>query len=589
MMKSFLLSCTIVVTSVAGQAQEAKKDPTEKATVAAISLKGSLPESVGQMGLFGDSGLSLSTVIDRLDRAAADDKVSAVVLKIRNPAVGRGKIAELRAAIQRVRDADKRVVAELRGATTSDYLLACACDEIAMPESGVLLMPGVRAEITFFRGLFDKLGIEADMMQVGDFKGAAEPYTRKEMSPEFRKQYEGLVDDIYDQLVTTIATSRNLDAAKVKELIDVGLFTPAAAKEAGLIDAVSYEDGWQDNLKKKLEVDQLELVKNYGKKKRDNDFSGMLGMMKLFEMMMGVEPSQRASGKKKVAVVYATGMILPGESMSSLFGGEVLGGDTIARTIREANDDKTVAAIVLRVDSPGGSALASDLIWRAVRSCDKPIVASMGDVAASGGYYISMGCDEIYAEPGTLTGSIGVVGGKIALGGLYDKIGLSTDVISRGNNSGLLSGDQPFTDSERAVTSDMMKEIYRQFVSKAAEGREMEMAEIQPLAGGRVWTGRQAKENGLVDQLGTLLDSIAAAKQKAGLGEDEKVELLILPRPKSIFDQLLDPGFGVRADLGGQLDAVAPELSQHLRTIERMRQLFREPGVVVMPYHLNIR
>ena len=568
---------------------EANKQPPSKATVATFSIKGSLPETAAQLGLFSELEQQLPSLIDRLDQAAQDEEVSAVLLKIRGPVAGRGKIAELRAAIRRVRDAGKRVIAELRGAATVDYLIACACDEIVMPESGVLQLPGVRAEVTFFRGLFDKLGLRADMMQVGDFKGAAEPYTRKEMSPEFRQQYERLVDDIYAQLVETIATSRQLEPARVKELIDVGLFTPAAAKKAGLIDSIAYEDGLHKGLKDNLNVDQLNLAKNYGKKKRNTDFSDMLGMMKLFEMMMGVEPSTRANNKKKIAVIYATGMIMPGESTSSLFGGQIMGGDTIARTIRDAATNKSVAAIVLRVDSPGGSALASDLIWRAVRQCEKPIVASMSDVAASGGYYISMGCDTIFAEPGTLTGSIGVVGGKIALGGLYDKLGVTTDVISRGKNSGLLSTDLPFTDSERAVWKATMTEIYRQFVTKAAAGRKLTVDQLEPLAGGRVWTGRQAKANGLVDETGTLNDAIAAAKQQAGIAEDEQPELLILPRPKSLFDQLFDPEFGVHADLADEINALAPGLVKHLKAAEQMRRLFAEPGVYLMPYNLEIR
>ena len=583
------VAVVLLTTAALLPAADEKAEKPTKAKVAEIKIKGGLPESVSQPGIFGELEQNLAAMIGRLDQAAADDDIAAVLLRIRDPSIGRGKLAELGAAIGRVRAADKRVIAQLESATTAGFLLASGCDEIVMPESGVLLVPGVRAEITFYRGLFDKLGIKADMMQVGAFKGAAEPYTRTGMSPEFRQQYEGLLDDVYDQLVDTIATNRKLDRQKVQTLIDVGLFTTTEAQQSGLIDRVAYDDTFQEELREALGVDELELVKNYGKKKPDTDFSGMMGMMKLFELMMGGQPSRRASRNKKIAVVYASGMIMDGESTASLFGGEILGGDTIVRAIRKAQDDKTVAAIVLRVDSPGGSAMASDMIWHAIQQCDKPVIASMGDVAASGGYYISMGCQKIFAEPGTLTGSIGVVGGKIALTGLYDKVGLNTDVISRGKNSGLLSMDEPFSDSERVVWKKMMEDVYRQFVEKAAAGRGMKAEEIEPLAGGRVWTGRQAKEKGLVDELGTLREAIAFAKQRAGIGEDEKAELLILPKPRSIFDQLLESGVGIQSDLVSNAANSVPELSRHLRTVERLRQLFTKPAVCIMPYEVQIK
>lgn len=567
-----------------------------KAKVAEIKISGSLPESVGAPGIFGELEQNLARLIARLDQAAKDKDIKAVVLRIREPSIGRGKLAELAAAIRRVRKAEKRVIAELDSASTASYLLATECDEIVMPVSGTLMVPGVRAEITFYEGLFDKLGIKADMMQVGDFKGAAEPYTRQTMSEPFRKQYKGLLQDVYDQLVKKIVDNRKLDEEKVKKLINQGLFTTTDAEKQGLIDRVAYDDTLEGHLTTELKVDSVEVVKNYAKKKADTDFSGMMGMMKMFELMMGGPSSKRASGNKKIAVIYASGMIMDGESTASLFGGEILGGDTIVRAIRQAQKDDTVKAIVLRVDSPGGSAMASDMIWRAIQECredkenKKPVIASMGDVAASGGYYISMGCDKIYAEPGTLTGSIGVVGGKIALGGLYEKVGITTDVISIGKNSGLLSSDKPFTESERKVWQKMMDEVYGQFVDKAKKGRPMITEKLEKgLAGGRVFTGKQAQGNGLVDDLGTLQDAIAFAKTEAKLGDDEKVELLILPKPKSIFDQLFDSGVSIQSDLATNATESMPELSRHLRTVQRLRQLFQRPGVCIMPYEIRIK
>ena len=245
-----------------------------------------------------------------------------------------------------------------------------------------------------------------------------------------------------------------------------------------------------------------------------------------------------------MAVIYATGAITTGKSASSLLGSETMGSDTIIKAIRQAEADKTVKAIVLRVDSPGGSALASDLMWNELKQCKKPIVASMSDVAASGGYYISMAAGKIYAEPGTITGSIGVVGGKLATRGLWDKIGVKTEVIARGAHSGILTSDEPFSDSERKAMTGLMQDVYDQFVDKALEGRlkagkKMTRKELLDLAGGRVWTGRQAKENGLIDELGTLSDALAAAAKLGGLPADKAPDLLELPKSKGMLDSLL--------------------------------------------------
>jgi protease-4 len=412
------------------------------------------------------------------------------------------------------------------------------------------------------------------------------------MSPEFRRQYESLLDDMFEQTIETIAADRKLDPAKVRELIDTAVFSAQAAKDAGLIDTVAYSDELKPRLQGKLEVDKVELVENYGKKNVDTDFSGMTGMFELFNLMMGVKPQQRMSSTKKIALIYASGVIMSGENSVSLLGGQTMGSDTIVKAIREAEAEKTVVAIVLRVDSPGGSALASDQIWRAVQQCQKPVVASMGDVAASGGYYISMGCDKILAEPGTLTGSIGVVGGKLVLKGLYDKVGLNTDIISRGENSGLLSELSTFTDSERATWKKMMEEVYRQFTTKAAAGRKMDLAKLDPLAGGRVFTGRQAKANGLIDEVGTLHDAINQAKQLAGLKPDDKTEQLILPKPRSFLDQLFENELGVQSPVARQLGNLPGNLSplmQVLGDVETLQKLFGERSLYLMPYRIQIR
>jgi len=564
----------------------------KSANVATIAIKGALPESPAGPGLLGEAQQNLSDLIRRIDKAGEDDNIDAVILKLRNPTLGRGKVNEVRAAIARLRDKDKRVIGHMQAGTTADYLIASVCDEIVMPESGYLVLPGVRFELMYMQGLFEKIGVEADFLQIGKYKGAAEPYTRKGASPEFRGQLELVVDDFYASLVDQVAASRKLEKEQVEKLIDRGLFTAVDAMRMGLIDRVAYDDQFESQLARRLRVDAIEYEENYARKKVDTDFSGITGFMRLMEMMMGLEPNTIASGNKKIAVVYAIGPIMTGSSSQSLLGGQVMGSDTIVKALRKAAEDKTVKAIILRVDSPGGSAVASDMIWREIQQIEKPVYASMGDTAASGGYYISMGCDKIFAEPGTLTGSIGVVGGKLATKEMFGKVGITTEVVARGKNSGLFSMEEKFSDSEREVMRKFMEEIYEQFTSKAAAGRGLGRKEMENVAQGRLWSGRQAKENGLVDKVGTLRDAIVAAKKEVGIAEDEKVELLILPKPKSLFELLLDPtaaDAAVGAKTQKTLDAVIPRAGEHAADVILWRKLLEEKAVLMLPYRVDVK
>jgi protease-4 len=275
--------------------------------------------------------------------------------------------------------------------------------------------------------------------------------------------------------------------------------------------------------------------------------------------------------------------------------GSSVGSTTMVEAIRQAEEDESVKAIVVRVDSPGGSALASDLIWNELRKSKKPVIASMGDVAASGGYYISMGCQKIYAEPGTLTGSIGVVGGKLTFGGLYDMIGIRTEVIKRGQHSEIPSTDRPFSASERETFHNMMKDIYDQFVEKAAQGRQragkkMTRDDVDKLAGGRIWTGRQAKQNGLVDELGTLEDAIGDAWAKAKMPKDTEPEILVLPKSPSFLDSILEDFLGARApSLDLRKVPIPREVRERMGSVEAMLKLRAEPVWLISPYTIKVR
>jgi protease-4 len=577
------------------QADAEQAATKKKLTVAHIEIHGHYPEGAAAPGLFSEVVETLTIGLQRMDKASRDDDLEAVILHIDGPSIGWAKLHELRTGIQKMRQKGRKVYAWLESGSTKDYLLASACDEIVLPESGMLMMPGLRAEVSFYKNLFDMLAIQPQMLRVGEFKSAAEPYSRSEMSPAFREEMEAILDDYYRQIVEMVATSRKLTADQVKSAIDTGLYTAADAKKLGLIDRISYEDAIADLIKGDRKDAEIKIVKGYGKKKIDTDFSGIAGMAKMMNLMMGVEPTQRKSSSPKIAIINAVGPIMSGSSKADFFGDESMGSTTMIKAIRQARDDASVKAIVLRIDSPGGSALASDLMWHELETLDgkKPLIVSMGDVAASGGYYIAMGADRIFAEPGTLTGSIGVVGGKLAFEKFFEKIGITTSVVQRGKNSGVLSMTTPFTESERESMQKMLNDIYGQFTKKAAAGRKMDYDKLEKMARGRVYTGAQALQLGLVDELGTLTDAIAHAKKAAGLDPDQKLERLDLPKPVSPFEQLfgpIDPGTtSLNAGASAWLKHLPPEVAEQLQGLGVYELLAKERVLTVMPYRMLVK
>ncbi len=577
-------------------ADKAEAVAKKKLSVAHIEITGGYSEGVSAPGLFGDVVETLGTALQRLDKAARDESLDAIILHISDPSIGWAKLNELRVGIQKVRAKGRKVYAWMESADTKGYLIAAACDQIVLPESGMLMLPGLRAEVSFYKNLFDKLSIEPQMLRVGEFKSAAEPYSRSEMSPAFREEMEAILDDYYRQIVETISAGRKLTPDQVKAIIDTGLHTAADAKKLGLIDVVGYEDAIESLIKGDDKTAEVKITKGYGKKKIDTDFSGFTGMAKMMNMMMGVEPTTRKSTASKIAVISATGAIMSGASSAdSFFGEQTMGSTTMIKAIRQARDDSTVKAVVLRVDSPGGSALASDLMWHELEALDgkKPFIVSMGDTAASGGYYIAMGADRIFAEPGTLTGSIGVVGGKIAFEKFYEKIGITTSVVMRGKNSGVLSPTTAFTETERTAMQKMLNDIYAQFTTKAATGRKMDVEKLEKMARGRVYTGSQALQLGLVDELGTLGDAIAFAKKSAGIDPDTKLERLDLPKPTSPFESLFGPIDPSSTSLGvtgsALLNSLPEEVASQLRGLSIYDLLAKERVLTVLPYRVKVK
>src|SRR5262245_40166180 len=571
----------------------ARADNPAETQIAHIRLSGSLEESPVAESPFGSSQENFRSKIERIRKAKDDPKVAALYLQIEDVTIGFGRLCELRRALADFRASGKKAFAYLDDGGTMEYLVAMACDTVAMPESGALLLIGMSAEVSLYKGLLDKLGVKADPVKMGDYKGAVEPFTRNELSKENREQIEAVVNDHFENgLVALIVKSRperKWTAEGVKQLIDGGPYSAREAAKVGLIDRLAYADDFEAALKKELKSESVKFVKDYGKaKSEDLDLSSPFAIFKLPS-----RPKPKESKTPKVAVIYAVGGIDTGKSGSSPLSGGV-GSTTMVEAIKQAEKDPTVKAIVLRVDSPGGSALASDLIWNELGRCKKPVVASMGDTAASGGYYISMGCRKIFAEEGTLTGSIGVFGMKLVTGGLYEWAGVRTEVMRRGKNAGIMSGNAPFSDSEREAMTRHIREIYDQFIDKALAGRnkagvKMSRDELLKLAGGRIWTGRQAKANGLVDELGTLDDAIAAAKEMAGLDRKAELEVLSLPKPQSFLDRLAEGDF--KSPLGGlrgveELRAL-PDGEKHLRMAAELMRLRDERVWMMLPFRVT--
>lgn len=575
------------------------KDAVGTVRVAHIKLSGAMDESPTAESLFGPPSENFSAKLSRIRKAAADDRISALFLDLGDLEIGFGKLHELRTVLGEFKKTGKKVFAYSEEYSSKAYLLATAADMIAVPESGGVMMVGMRAEVTFYKNTLEMLKLKADVVKVGDFKAAVEPFLRDSMSKENREQITAMMDDNFaNELVKPIAEGRKLDPKSIEGIIDQGPFTATKAKTLGLVDAIAYEDEFKELMAKDLKaksVKDLKIEENYGKAKGEKlDMSNPFTLM---EALTGGGKKVRESSEPKIAIIYAVGAIASGKSGSGnpLMGGEQVGSETIVEAIRKAENDDTVKAIVLRVDSPGGSALASDVMWREIIRAKKPIVASMGDVAASGGYYISMPCRKIYAEPGTITGSIGVFGLKLVTGGLEEWGGMKTEVVSRGKNTGVLSSTFPYTESERKVMEETVGEVYEQFTAKAAAGRTkalgkpMSQDDIKKVASGRVWTGRQAKERGLVDELGTLDDAIAGAKELAGIDPKKKMELLILPKATSFLDKLLEGEASLPfGSLSTELLQL-PGLEKAAKMAAPLLATRKDAIKLMMPFHLEVK
>ena len=570
---------------------EDKKPEGKAARVAHIKLAGELDESpAGGEALFGPPKENLKSKLDRIRKAAKDDRIDALYLQIEDLPVGFGKLNELRRAVADFRKTGKKAFAYAEQVGPKEYLLGLACDELYLPESGGVNVVGLRAEVTYYKKTLDKLGLKADVLKVGAYKSAVEPFLTDKMSDANREQIKSMMDDNFDHEIVdamiAARPARKWSREQVEAVIDQGPFTAKKAAGLGLIDGLKYEDELEKGFAKALKTDEARVQRNYGKaKSQEMDFSNPFALLSAF-----TKKPAKESKEPKIAVLYAVGGIESGKGGSGnpLSGGEAVGSETLVAAIKEADANPTVKAIVLRIDSPGGSALASDVIWRALTLCKKPVVASMGDVAASGGYYIAMPAKKIYAEPGTVTGSIGVFGLKLVTGGLEEWGGMKTEVVARGKNSGANSSTFEWTPSERAALEETVKDVYAQFTGKAAAGRKMELTKLEALAGGRVWTGRQAKANGLVDELGTLDDAIGGAKQLAGIDPKTEMEILTLPKPVGFLDKLMEGDAKMPFGLSLGLEKL-PGVEKAVRFIAPLLRTDRDAVKAMLPFHVEFK
>lgn len=488
-----------------------------------------------------------------LEAAAKDEHVKGLVARIKPFQMGVAKIQELRDGIIAFRASGKwaHVYLDSAGEFSSAnglYYLATAFDDIWLSPAGDLNLHGLLGVTPFYRGVLDKLGIYPDMDSIGEYKNAKDIYTEKKMTPAHREATTAYLKDWYDQIVAGIAKEREIDATEIDALIQKGPFISDEALSLKLVDHLGYHDEFMDAMK----------TLN----------GGDLTLMKAEDYYAKTLSSRGA----RIAVVTGMGVIYTGRSAQDPWGGALMGSDTIAGALRAAREDSGIEAIIFRVDSPGGSALASDLIWREVNLAakEKPVIVSHSDVAASGGYYVSMGATKVIASPGTITGSIGVVAGKMVTEGFNEWIGLNYEAIKMGNNSTYYYTGTPYSDTEREVYWKFMHKIYDDFTGHVAESRGKTVEEVDKIARGRVWTGTRALELGLVDELGGFTDAVRIARQEAGIPEDRDVRLVYLPAKKTLYQNL----FWGSED---EATAVVPaEFTGVLRELQKVMMLSRE-------------
>ncbi len=527
---------------------------TNSSVIAVFRLDGELTEAPvdESFPMFNEPGTSLKELVARMDKAAHDPDVKAVVIMPDNASLGIAQVEELRGEMSKVRSLGKDIYVHGDSLMMAQYVLAAGASRISVVPTGTVLIPGLHGSSLHVRGLLDKIGAKPDFITEGAYKSAAELFMREEPSPQADEMMNWLMDGLYANLKDLVATGRKADAAKTQGWLNDGLFTAEQAKSTGLIDAVEQQQDFEAMLKDKYGED-IVFDKRYGRENQmDVDFSSPFAFLKIWGQLLGAS-QQKAVEKPAVGIVYVTGPIMTGRSKPSPFGNSSGAYSTeVRKALEKAANDDSIKAVVLRIDSPGGSATASEIILSATKQVKvkKPFVVSMGNVAGSGGYYVACGAETIFADPSTLTGSIGVLAGKLATTEMWKKVGITFKEYKRGQNAGIFSTADVFTDSERDRVRLLMDEAYATFKNHVTEIRGKRLKKpIEDLAGGRVYTGKQALELGLVDRLGSMSDAVVFA---AGQAKMKNYDVRVVPKAKNFLEQMMEQISGDK-DEGGHI------------------------------------
>jgi protease-4 len=533
-----------------------------------MKLAGDYPEEKPGFRLFGPRKVTFTELLKRIGKLERDSHVDGISLTIGDLSMSFAQYQELREALVSFKQAGKKIVTYMETCGNMEYYLASVSDIIAVNPAGDMGLRGIVGEAMFLKGTLDKLGIKAELYHIAEYKTASDMLTRDSMSDAHREMLNSILDDLYNQVTETIAQSRGMTVDDFKALVDKGPYTANSAYKAGLIDTLLYQDQISD------------LVKEIGGK------GSALVAGNTYWNRQDYETEWETPFVKKIAIIYATGLITSGESGDGFITGKTMGSETIAKAIRKARNDPQVKAIVFRINSGGGSALASDVISREVQLTvegekAKPFIVSMGGVAGSGGYYIACLADTIVADPGTITASIGVITGKFNFKGLYDKLGINFEQITRGEHADIMSEDRGFTEDEWKIIKEQCHEVYDQFRSHVAKGRNLSMEEVDRIGRGRVWTGNQAQKIGLVDEIGGLRLALEIARKRAGITDEQHVVYSTYPESR---------GFTFGAEVEGIIsDYLSPEI-RAMASEWNKTQVYRDgEPLLLMPFELEVQ
>ena len=566
----FIVWIAIIGSIMSGVSSGGDEVAVENRSILHLKLDAPIIESSeDNIGAFPFSGnvtpIGLVQLKSVIEHARNDSKIEGIYLDVSMPVAGYATVEEIRSALTDFKSGGKWIIAYSEMYSEKGFYLASVADKILLYKEGDLEFNGLAVEAEFYKKLLDKLEIKPQVFRVGEFKSAVEPFLLEKMSPESRLQTEALINSIYDDVLANVSESRKIPVEKLTEISDKMLVRTANdAKEFGLVDGLVYYDDVLAEFKTRIGNDSIE--------SKDINFVKYNQYRKSF--------SDVKSSKNEIAVIVAEGEIVPGKGDNGL-----IGGDAFAAEIRRAREDKDVKAIVIRINSPGGSFSASDIMWREIELAtkEKTVIASMGDVAASGGYYMAMACDTIVAQPNTITGSIGIFGVMFDLSDFLDnKLGITHDEVKTGEFGNRFTVTRPLNEQEKKIWQTEISRLYDVFTSKAAEGRGMTQEAIKAIGGGRVWTGTQAKENHLVDILGNFDDAVAIAAEKAGVASDYK--LRYYPKRKPFFEELVETLTGEAS-----ANAMKAEFGEYYGWFTKWEKLQHQQGMQArMPFELKI-